>query len=395
MSNKQSKIITPANGSSLQECKQAVEKAGGEVVKELSLINSLVCEFPHEVDVSIALSSRNTRIKVSDNIKFRTCNNEKLSWFFPFPIRPFMPPRPLMPPMPPRPSKPPAPPKPKPPNSSGQIPDWGVKRIGALQATQEVVRRDSVRVGIIDTGVDFYHPDLRGNIKKGVNTINGKSYMDDNGHGTHVAGTIAALDNNIGVVGVAPTTELFIVKAFDKEGSASLSDIIEGLDWCIKNKVRVVNMSFSASESNEALYRAIKATDAAGIIMIAAAGNDGKGNSVNYPAKYAETVAVSAINKSDSIANFSSYGPEVNITAPGENIRSTYLRGSYKALSGTSMATPHVSGVIALVLREKPNLTVKDIRKLLNQSTEKLRNMSSIEQGAGLVRADNIIELLK
>ncbi|MHC4310790.1 MAG: S8 family peptidase, partial [Planctomycetota bacterium] len=196
-------------------------------------------------------------------------------------------------------------------------------------------------MAVLDTGIDYKHPDLDDNCYGGVNVINPrKDYRDDNGHGTHVAGIIAAEDNDIGVVGVAPEAYLYGVKALDRNGSGWLSDIIAGLEWCVNNRMDIVNMSLGADSDIQAFHDACDAASAT-VILVAAAGNDG--GAVDYPAAYGSVIAVSATDSSDGLASFSNYGNEIEIAAPGVNILSTYKGGGYETHSGTSMAAPHVA----------------------------------------------------
>ncbi len=228
---------------------------------------------------------------------------------------------------------------------------WGVNRIDADLAWG-ITTADPIKVAIVDTGIDVTHPDLQGNIKGGMSAVGyTKSYKDDNGHGTHVAGIVGAINNTIGVIGIASNVDLYAVKVLDRNGSGYLSDIIEGLDWSISNGIQVVNMSLGTSAYNASFEAAVKRVNAAGIVQVAAAGNSGPGgNTVNYPARFPEVIAVSAIDNTDTIAYFSSRGPEVDLTAPGVSIYSTYKGSTYATLSGTSMAAPHVTGTVALVL---------------------------------------------
>lgn len=235
---------------------------------------------------------------------------------------------------------------------STQVLPWGVDRIDADRAWA-TTRGSGVRVAIIDTGIDTAHPDLAANIVGGYSAVGyTTSYKDDNGHGTHVAGTVGAIDNLVGVIGAAPRVSLLGVKVLDSAGSGWVSDIIEGLDWAVANGARVVNMSLSGSTYVSAFQAAIDRANEAGVVVVAAAGNTG--GAVGYPAAYNGVIAVSATDAYDVIASFSSRGPEVDLAAPGVTIRSTYwsaTRGStYADLSGTSMAAPHVSGAAALVL---------------------------------------------
>lgn len=277
--------------------------------------------------------------------------------------------------------------KPTPTQPPQTIP-WGITRIGAPTAWN-TTKGTGIKVAILDTGIDLTHPDLKDNIKGGVNTINPtKSYTDDNGHGTHVAGVVAALNNTIGVVGVGPEIWLYSVKVLNRTGTGFLSDVIEGLQWCIDNGMQVVNMSFGTSSDVQSFHDAVTAVYNAGITQVAAAGNGGPGDStVTYPAKYSEVIAVTASDSSDAIASWSSRGPEVDLIAPGVNIYSTYKGSTYKTLSGTSMAASHVTGTAALVIATGIATSPDGVKARLQATAEDL-GLAPNEQGAGLVRVD-------
>jgi subtilisin family serine protease len=281
--------------------------------------------------------------------------------------------------------------KPKPSQPPQEIP-WGIDRIEADLVWNRTTGL-GVKVAVVDTGIDLDHPDLINNIKGNVNCINPrKSGDDDNGHGTHVAGIIAAVNNQIGVIGVGPEISLYAVKVLDRNGKGWLSDLIEGLEWCINNKMDIVNMSLGSSSDNQSFHDAIRKAYEAGIIQVAAAGNNGlTDGSIDYPAKYPETIAVSAVgqNSDGSLypANFSSYGPEIDLTAPGVSIKSTYINGNYKTFDGTSMATPHVSGVAALTISIKGRMSPDELKTYLKNRAENL-GLDPYKQGAGLIRAD-------
>jgi subtilisin len=278
---------------------------------------------------------------------------------------------------------------------------WGIQRIYADQAW-EVTTGSKVRVAILDTGIDLDHPDLWRNIKGGINILKPRKRADDdNGHGTHLAGTVAAIDNDFGVIGVGPEVYLYAVKVLDKNGEGWLSDVIDALDWCIDNKIQVINMSFGSLEVNESFHDAIMETHQAGITMVASAGNNGEeGGPIEYPAKYEETIAVSAINRDDDFASISSYGHEIDLTAPGVDILSTYRKGSYETMYGTSMSAAHVTGTVALILSTSPkrgydlNRNKKwdpdEIKERLTDTAEDL-GLSYHQQGAGLVRATCVL----
>ena len=244
-----------------------------------------------------------------------------------------------------------------------------------------------LKLAVVDTGIDLDHPDLAVNIKGGVNTIQTwQSADDDNGHGTHVAGIVAALNNAIGVVGVGPDIDLYAVKVLNRRGSGYVSDIIEGLDWVISNNIDVVNMSLGTSSDVQAFHDAVIVAKNAGIVIVAAAGNSGpSNNSVIYPAKYSEVVAVSATNSTDGQPSWSSRGPEVDLAAPGESIYSTYRGGGYRTLSGTSMATPHVAGAAALVLATHLGFNPSQVQAHLQSTAELLSGLTFNQQGSGLV----------
>lgn len=274
---------------------------------------------------------------------------------------------------------------------------WGVDRIDA-EKVWNTTAGDSIKVAVIDTGVELAHPDLAANIKGGYNAINPRrSANDDNGHGTHVAGIIAAADNEIGVIGVGHQINLYAVKVLDRNGSGYVSDVIEGLDWAIANGMQVVNMSLSATSDIQSFREAVQRANAAGITQVAAAGNDG--NAVNYPAAYSEVIAVSATDKNDAIASWSSRGAEIDLAAPGVSIYSTYKGQTYKTLSGTSMASPHAAGAAALVLSVPDKCqylldnisgcSPAEVQKRLEQTAKDLGAAGKDSlYGAGLVNAE-------
>jgi subtilisin len=171
-------------------------------------------------------------------------------------------------------------------------------------------------------------------------------WNDGYGHGTHCAGIVAALNNEAGVVGVAPGARLHAVKVLGDSGFGYTSDIIQGLEWCAKNHVQVASLSLGGGGSTS-LQQACDAAFAAGVLLVAAAGNSS--GPVSFPAGYPSVVAVSATDSKDQLAYFSNFGPEIALGAPGVEIYSTYKGGSYTTMSGTSMACPHVTGTAALV----------------------------------------------
>jgi subtilisin family serine protease len=273
-----------------------------------------------------------------------------------------------------------------------QLP-WGVDRIDAELATAKGV--GSV-VCIVDTGIDQDHPDLQANIVGGKNfvakgiTVDPNKWDDDNGHGTHVAGTVAAVDNSIGVVGVAPQASLLAAKVLNRQGSGYLSDVIAGIEYCVSSGADVISMSLGTSSDIQAMHDAVDAAYAAGALLVAAAGND-YGGAVSYPAAYDSVVAVSATDSTDALASFSNVGAKVELAAPGVDVLSTWKGGSYATLSGTSMATPHVSGVAALAIEANPLLSNVEVRALLQNTADDLGAVGRDNYyGYGLVDAELI-----
>jgi subtilisin family serine protease len=278
---------------------------------------------------------------------------------------------------------------------TSQVIPWGVDRIDADRAWRYSTG-DGVKVGIIDTGVDRDHPDLVANIKGGFNTIaptpqypDPRDFEDDHGHGTHCAGIIGAEHNTIGVVGVAPDAWLYCVKAFNSGGSGYTSDCVEAIEWCIKNKMQVISMSWGSYSNDPVLEEICAAAWARGIVLVAAAGNEGYYTPDLYPAAYTSVMAISATNSSDNLPWWSNYGEEIELAAPGVTIYSTYLGGGYANMSGTSMACPHVSGTAALVIAIHPLWSNRTVRGVLCRSAEDLGAPGwDIYYGYGLVDAE-------
>jgi len=242
----------------------------------------------------------------------------------------------------------------------------------------------NVDIAIIDTGIDLSHPDL--NVYKQVSFVRAiKSGNDDNGHGSHVAGTAAAKDNGVGVVGVAPGARLWAVKVLDRNGSGYLSDVVKGIDYVTSHhdEIEVANMSLGCQCYSSTMNTAISKSVAAGVTYVVAAGNSASDASTFSPANHPDVIAVSAIvdtdgkcgslgpstsyGADDRLATFSNFGSTVDMAAPGVNIYSTYKSGSYATMSGTSMASPHVAGAAALYKSTHPlsTTTPLDVKNAL------------------------------
>lgn len=268
---------------------------------------------------------------------------------------------------------------------------WGIRRIQAPLAWKRSAG-NKIRIGIIDTGIDYNHPDLQSSIGGGINLINRHLHpADDNGHGTHISGTIAA-SARYGMTGVAPYATIYPVKAFDHNGSSYVTDIVRGIEWCVRNRMHIINMSFGMKTRSPALEAAVRNATRDGVIIVASAGNEGKKGSVDYPARFKQTIAVGATTRHNHIAPFSNKGSEIDIYAPGERITSTWLNGKYQELSGTSMATSHVSGVIALILAVKPNTSPK---ALITQLQKNATPLESTLRKAGFLGEINAARTLR
>lgn len=224
---------------------------------------------------------------------------------------------------------------------------WNINKVGYGSGSGKTA-------WIIDTGIDFDHPDLNADRNRSRTFINGQSSAkDDNGHGTHVAGVIGALNNKIGVLGVASGASLVACKVLDKDGDGLLSDIVDALNYVSKNASQgdVVNMSLGLEGVSTILDRQVAILAQQGILIAIAAGNDGKEANEYSPARVnaPNVFTVSAIDSMNNFARFSNYGNDVvDYAAPGVRIVSTYLNGRYARLSGTSMAAPHIAGLLLL-----------------------------------------------
>lgn len=255
-----------------------------------------------------------------------------------------------------------------------------------------------VKVAVLDTGCEITHPDLKDRVLGGRNFTdddrsNPDIFTDYNGHGTHVAGTIAATENSAGVIGAAPEAGLLIVKVLNKAGSGRYEWIIKGIEYAIDQNADIISMSLGGPADVPELHAAIQAAVAKGILVVCAAGNEGDGddstNEFAYPGCYNEVISVGAVNLERNSSDFTNSNNEIDLVAPGERILSTYLNGKYATLSGTSMAAPHVSGALALIkpytnqLFEK-QLTEPELYAQLIRRTVPLGNSPKLE-GNGLL----------
>ncbi len=284
---------------------------------------------------------------------------------------------------------------------------------GKTQGSKKVV------VAVLDSGVDYTHPDLAGNMwhrpadvemyvdpqlgmmddSEGFSAVESeRDPMDENGHGTHCAGIVGAEgDNSLGIVGVNWHVEIMPLKFMGRGGFGSTKDAIEAINYVIARKkdgvnVRVISASWGSQSRSKALEDVIRKAGEADILFVAAAGNDGANadKRPHYPSGYKlpNVLSVAALDRRDELASFSNYGEKgVHVAAPGKEILSTWLNGGYEEHSGTSMATPFVAGVAGLILSVEPNLSVKELRERLMNTSDKLDSLKGKVVSGGRVNA--------
>ena len=282
-------------------------------------------------------------------------------------------------------------------NDEDYIPE-GISLINASFMWDKSITGKDVKIAIIDTGCDLDHKDLQANILLGRNFTSDDNndinkYEDYNGHGTHVSGTVAGVKNNIGVIGVAPDAQLIILKALNRYGEGTLQGIIDAINYAIELKVDIISMSLGTSIDVPELHDAIIDAVNNNILVVCAAGNEGDENAstdeYSYPGAYNEVISVGAVDLERSASRFTNSNKEVDLVAPGVNIVSTYIDGAYATLSGTSMATPHVAGALALLIEWSTKefgrrLTEAELYGQLIKNTETL-DMARSLQGNGLL----------
>lgn len=311
-------------------------------------------------------------------------------------------------------------------NNSGA--DGGAKRadLDALKAWETTKGSDEVVVAVLDSGVDYNHVDLTSNMWTrpanipaytddelgSFNDINGydgtsadgaiRDPMDDNGHGTHCAGIIGAEgDNGEGVAGINWKVKIMPLKFLGRGGFGSTNDAIEAINYAIDRKkngvnVRVISASWGSTSKSKALEDTIRAAGDAGILFVAAAGNDGSDNDrrPHYPSNYdlPNVISVAALDRTDHLASFSNFGVKtVHVAAPGKAIVSTWLGNDYREASGTSMATPYVSGVAALIIASEPDISMENVRTRIIKTADKLDSLDGKVASSGRICAANAL----
>ena len=304
---------------------------------------------------------------------------------------------------------------------------WGLKNSGTsggkagedidIQKAWEITKGSKdIKIAVIDTGIDYTHPDLKNQIDVNLAELNGKPGVDDDGngfvddiygynfsaktadpmdghgHGTHCAGVIGAQHDGQGTVGVMANVKIIPVKFLSDEGSGEEIDAIAAIDYAIKRGAKVLSNSWGGSEKSQGLEDAIKAAEDAGTIFVAAAGNEYSNNdtTASYPANYdvSNVISVGAFTNKGTKASFSNYGAQsVHVFAPGQDIYSTVNKGGYASMSGTSMATPHVAGVVGLLLSKEPNLTPAEVRQRLVRTSTNNTKLQGVSESNGRVDA--------
>ncbi|MBG1240387.1 S8 family peptidase [Nostoc sp. NZL] len=315
-------------------------------------------------------------------------------------------------------------------NTFADVPDlggnnWGADLVKAPEVWTQGYTGKGVVVAVVDTGVDYNHEDLRNNIWTNANEIagngiddDGNGYIDDNygwnfaeknnntldknGHGTHVSGTIAGENNNYGVTGIAYNAKIMPVKVLNDSGSGSYNSISKGIRYAVDNGANVINLSLGGTSSNRTLQSAIDYASSKGVIVVMAAGNDGD-SSPDYPARYAykSGIAVGAVDQNNNMPDFSNRSGTNEIayvTAPGVKVYSSVPNNQYATYSGTSMAAPHVAGVVALMLSANSSLTDAQVRQIVTetagnstQTTSSSLNISNVSSLASQVIADTAL----
>jgi thermitase len=304
-------------------------------------------------------------------------------------------------------------------NNNGQEGGKEKSDISAIKAWEKTKGSDKVVIAVLDTGVDYTHLDLISNIWIRPNTV--PSYkddelgsfddtygydatqelpdpMDDNGHGTHCAGIIGAEgDNSQGIVGVNWQVQIMPLKFLGRSGYGDVKNAIEAINYAIDRKragvnIRVISASWGSTRKSKALEEAIRKAGEEGILFIAAAGNDASDNDKrpHYPSNYnlPNVISVAALDRNDNLASFSNYGVKtVHVAAPGKDILSTWLDGSFREASGTSMATPYVSGVAGLILANNPKISVEKLREKILSSVDKLPSLEGKVENGGRINA--------
>ena len=269
---------------------------------------------------------------------------------------------------------------------NNEILPWNIEIVAGDPRTNEF-SGSGIKVAIIDSGIDV-HNDLK--TREWIDfsdKVYGYKPIDNSGHGTEMAGIIAARNNGIGTIGIAYNAEIYSVKILDSGNKASISSVIKAIEWCIKNDIDVINMSFGLHQDSKLLHEYIKKAAENNITIVAAAGNNGR---VQYPAKYDEVISVGGINKDLNIASYSPKDRYVDVFAPSEMAQTTGYVGTYTKSNGTSIAAAHVTGIVATLKSKNSSLTFREVKEIISKSALKI-NME--DNAAGLVNYQNAVNM--
>lgn len=271
---------------------------------------------------------------------------------------------------------------------------WNLPMIRTVEGWNISTGSEKVLIAVIDSGVDLDHPDLAHRLTEGYNAVDKDSPPnDDNGHGTHVAGIIASETNNReGVAGITWHNKIIPVKVIGTEGYGTSFDVADGVRWAADHGADIINMSLGNYQHSDVMKEAVNYAYKKGVVIIAATGNDNT-DQPSFPAAYPEVLSVSAINGQRSRAEFSNYGAYVDVVAPGVSIPSTYPGQQYAALSGTSMAAPHVAALAGLIISLNPDMSNKEIIQVIRETAVDLGEPGTdIYYGKGLINIEAALE---
>nr|WP_245838792.1 S8 family peptidase [Marininema halotolerans] len=263
------------------------------------------------------------------------------------------------------------------PNDTDYSKQYGPQLLKAPEAWDTTKGSKDIKVAVVDTGVDYSHPELEGKVEKGGDYINNdEDPMDDQGHGTHCAGVIGAIaNNNEGIAGIAPEVTIYAVKVLGADGSGDNETVAKGIQDAADAGASVISLSLGSPEKSQVVEDAVNYASEKGAVVVAAAGNDGS-STPSYPGGSEKAIGVGATDQNDAKADFSNYGADwVDVAAPGVDILSTVPGGKYEEMSGTSMATPHVAGVAGLVA--STGKKGDEIREAIESTTDKVDGTGS------------------
>lgn len=273
---------------------------------------------------------------------------------------------------------------------------WNLIQIEAEEGWEITEGAEEVIIAVLDTGVDTLHQDLSERIMDGYNALDESDNVEDgHGHGTHVAGIIGAVTNNVtGIAGTSWNNKLMPIKVLDEYGEGSLYEVAAGIRWAVDHGAKVINMSLGDPQFSQILYDAVRYAYEHDVVLIAAAGNDNVDQPM-FPAGYDEVLAVSAVNRDAEKAVFSNYGEHIDVAAPGENIPSTFPDNQYVFMSGTSMAAPHVTGLAGLIRSIRPDLTNDEVLEVIRLSAKDLgEEGKDVYYGYGNISVVNALRIV-